>query len=96
MKVTYSPRAVADLRSIAAYLKPRSPAGAANVQAAIRRTVAPLGQFPGLGTPQNTAGVRRLVVRKYPYLVYYVIADADEVSIVTIQHSSREREFTNA
>ena len=96
MKVTYSPRAVADLRSIAAYLKPRSPQGAANVQAAIRRTVAQLEHFPGLGTPQKTQGVRKLVVRKYPYLVFYVVAHADEVSIVTIQHASRDREFTDA
>lgn len=61
------------------------------------QTIALLEHFPGLGTRQSTPGVLKLVVRNYPYLVFYVvIAHADEVSIVTIQHASREREFQDA
>jgi plasmid stabilization system protein ParE len=38
--------------------------------------------------------VRRIVVHRYPYIVYY-IADAArrEVVIVTIQHGSRRQPF---
>jgi toxin ParE1/3/4 len=39
-------------------------------------------------------GVRKLVARRYPYLIYYSVdVSADEIAIIAIQHSSREREF---
>ena len=97
MKIRYTDRAIADLEAIADYLVQRSPQGARRVKAAIERVVDQLGHFPGLGTRQTTDGVRKLVVSKYPYLVFYV-ADiaADEVRILTVQHSSRERDFKDA
>jgi plasmid stabilization system protein ParE len=42
-------------------------------------------------------GVRRLVTRRYPYLVYYEIDDGtDEVAILAIRHPARERDPENA
>jgi toxin ParE1/3/4 len=96
MRVTYSPRAAADLREIAAYLKPRSPQGAARVRAAIRRTVGLLPGTPAIGTPQNIEGVRKLAVGKYPYLIFYRIASVEEVRIITILHAARDREYSDA
>ncbi len=46
MKIVYSPRAIADLRAISAYLKPRSPQGAKRVRAAILDAIAQLALFP--------------------------------------------------
>ncbi|MEX0591246.1 MAG: hypothetical protein WD207_09170 [Xanthobacteraceae bacterium] len=41
-------------------------------------------------------GVRKLVTRKYPYLVYYTADEAAEEAVVlTIQHPAREREYTD-
>jgi toxin ParE1/3/4 len=43
------------------------------------------------------AGVRKLVVRRYPYLIYYIVDQAAvEVRILTIQHAARERDFSDA
>jgi len=53
--------------------------------------------FPHIGRPQDVEGVRKLVTRKYSYLVYYTFDEkADEIIIVTVQHSARDREFENA
>jgi toxin ParE1/3/4 len=97
MNVRYTERAIADLETIADYLVQHRPKGARNVAAAIERAVGQLKHFPDLGTRQTTQGVRKLVVSKYPYLVFdSVDGAANEVLILTIQHASRERDFNDA
>ena len=96
MRVRYTRRAVADLDQIADHLSPRSTQGARNVRAATTSSVQDLVTFPRLGRMQTTEATRKLVVRKYPYLVYYTVDDdAEEIAILAIQHSSRERELTD-
>jgi plasmid stabilization system protein ParE len=53
--------------------------------------------FPEIGRRQTVEGVRKLVTRKYPYLVYYTLdLTAEEIIILTIQHPAREREYEDA
>jgi toxin ParE1/3/4 len=41
-------------------------------------------------------GVRKLVTRRYPYLVYYTVDEAsEEIVIITIQHPARDREHSD-
>lgn len=41
--------------------------------------------------------MRKLVTRRYSYLVYYIADEvAEEIIILTIQHPSREREHSDA
>ena len=98
MKVVYSPRAVADLRSISAYLRPRSLQGAKRVRAAILATITQLVTFPRLGTPQTTPNVYKLLTRRYNYLIYYTAVPeaGDAIYIITIRHPSQQREFEDA
>jgi plasmid stabilization system protein ParE len=50
--------------------------------------------FPAIGRLQNVEGVRKLVTRKYRYVVYYMIDEgAEEIVILTIQHPARRREY---
>ena len=95
MKIAYSPRAIRDLRNISAYLKPRSLLGPNNVRVAILTSIYQLSIFPDAGAPQNTQGVRKIITRKYRYLIYYTIDHgADEILVITIQHVAQQREFT--
>ena len=97
MRITYSPRAIADLKAISAYLRPRSRQGAQSVRSAIRRTIEQLEHFPKAGTPQRAANLRKLVTRRYPYLIYYAVDElAGEVIVVTIQHAAKRREHDDA
>jgi toxin ParE1/3/4 len=97
MKVRLTPQAIADLASIADYIRERNPAAAIRVRDAIFESLERLVLFPRRGRRQDMPGVRRLVTRRYPYLVYYEIdAAADEVSILAIRRPAREREHEDA
>ena len=90
MKIRLTPRALADLDDINAYLTPRSPQGALNVKAAILSTFETLKRLPYSGKRQTTQGVRKLGVARYPYNVFYAVDEAaEEVVVFTILHMSR-------
>jgi plasmid stabilization system protein ParE len=94
MKLRFTPRATYDLAGIADYIHERNPNAALRVRAAILESLQDLILFPELGRHQTVEGVRKLITRKYSYLVYYSLdQSADEIVILTIQHPAREREF---
>ena len=66
-------------------------------RAAILESLQNLVLFPHIGRQQQVEGVRKLVTRRYPYLVYYTADDeAEEIIILAIQHPAREREHSDA
>lgn len=61
-----------------------------------RRIAPTLVVYPRIGRRQKTEGVRKLVTRRYPYLVYYTVdQESEEIVILTIQHPAREREHSD-
>jgi toxin ParE1/3/4 len=89
MKVRYSPRATDDLIAIADYLTERNPPAARAVEAALRRTVDLLGEFPGSGRAlTQRPGVRVMPLARYPYLIFYT-ASVDELCVLHIRHGAR-------
>jgi plasmid stabilization system protein ParE len=67
------------------------------VRAAILDSMQTVVLFPRSGRAQTLADVRKLVVRKYPYLIYHAFDDAaDEVVVLAIQHASRDRDYGDA
>jgi addiction module RelE/StbE family toxin len=96
MRLRFSERAVRDLSEIGNYLYVRNPAAARRVRAAILDSVKSLRVAPRSGRRQHVEGVRKLVVRRYPYLIYYALEEAeDEIVVIAIQHSARRREFAD-
>ena len=97
MKLRFTPRAVQDLADIAAYIHEQNPPAALRARSAILESLQNLVLFPHIGRQQRVESVRKLVTRRYPYLVYYTIDDvADEIVILTIQHPARDREHSDA
>lgn len=88
MKVRYTLPALADLDAILDYLAPRSPQGAARVQARIRTFVDLLPLHPFIGGRTDDPTIRRLVVPPYPYLIFYEVGD-NEIIIHNIRHTAR-------
>ena len=67
------------------------------MRAAILESLQNLALFPQVGRQQKVGGVRKLVPRRYLYLRYYTADEpAEEIIIITIQHSAREREHSDA
>jgi toxin ParE1/3/4 len=97
MKLRLTRRAAQDLADIADYIRKQNPQAALRVRAAILESLQNLVLFPQVGRQQKVEGVRKLVTRRYPYLVYYTADEsAEEIIIITIQHPAREREHSDA
>lgn len=95
MKLRFTPHAVQDLAELADYLHARNPTAARRVRAAIYETLQTLILFPRVGRRQTTEGVRKVVTRKYPYLVYYTVDVAsDELVILNVKHPARRRDYS--
>ena len=92
MKVTYSPRAIAQLNEIFAYIAKDNPMAAHAVIARIESVAAKLADFPHMGYATDNGDFRVMNVERYPYLVFYaVLPERDEVRIVRIRHAARQR-----
>ena len=64
--------------------------------AAILETLQMLVLFPHAGRAQTVEGVRKIVTRRYAYIVYYSVdTDSQEIIVNTIQHPAREREYSD-
>jgi addiction module RelE/StbE family toxin len=97
MKVAYSREALRNLRDIAAYIRSHNPTAAKTVRHAIRKSADTLGEFPALGHRQLQADIRKLVVPRFGYLIYYrVYPEQAEVRILFIRHPSRRRQHRDA
>ena len=97
MKLRFTPRATQDLSEIAAYIRERNPQAALRVRAAILASLQSLVLFPNVGRQQSIEGVRKLVTRRYPYLVYYTVDNSTgEIAVLSVQHAARERDYSDA
>jgi toxin ParE1/3/4 len=90
MKVEYSKRAIADLRSIAAhYLASDDPRVAGEIEARIRDVVARVARSPEIAPPVvQRRGMRVVLVLRYPYKIFYRVMN-DRIRIVHIRHTAR-------
>jgi toxin ParE1/3/4 len=96
MKLRFTRRATQDLAGIGDYIGAQNPAAAVRVRSAILETLQLLVQYPQIGRAQTVEGVRKIVTRRYSYIVYYSVdADAQEVVVITVQHPARAREYTD-
>jgi plasmid stabilization system protein ParE len=96
MKLRFTLRAIADLAELTDYIHAHNPAAAQRVRAAIYASLEILILFPHIGRKQKTPGVRKLVTRRYRYLVYYTVDESTEqVIILNVKHPSRRREHSD-
>ena len=97
MKLRFTPRAIDNITEAADYLRVRNPVAAERVRASIYESLQALILFPRVGRRQTVKGVRKIVTRKYSYLVYYMVDEAaDELVILSVKHPAREREHDDA
>jgi toxin ParE1/3/4 len=93
MKLRFTPRATQDLLGISDYIYQHNPNALPRVRAAIFDSLKTLVLFPEFGRRQKLPGVRKLVTRRYSYIIYYRIEQTgDELVVLTVQHHAQERE----
>ena len=92
MKLRWSDTARRELEEIFAFIRERSPASARSVAQRILHRARFLRDFPFSGKETQVAGVHRLVVVNYPYVILYEIHQSDdEVLIVSVRHTARKQ-----
>ena len=97
MKLRFTPRATRNLADIADYLGERSPETALRVRNAILESLQNLVLFPRSGRNQQAEGVRKIVTRRYSYLIYYTLDDTtDEIVILAIRHPARDPDHADS
>jgi toxin ParE1/3/4 len=97
MIVRFIPRAIQDLTDIADYIRSQNPSASQRVRTAILDGIEIISRYPNAGRRQSLENVRKLVIRRYPYLIYYMVdAEADELVVISIRHAAREREYSDA
>ncbi len=72
MKVRFTPRSLADLEAIHAFLVSKNPGAAVRVRNAIEQAVRRPGDFPHSGPPTDEEDLRLMVVQGFPYRVFTV------------------------
>jgi toxin ParE1/3/4 len=97
MKLRFTPRALENIAAIVDYIHARNPAAAQRVRAAIYADLQDIILFPHVGRLQQTERIRKFVVRRYAYLIYYTVDDAmEEIIILNVKHSAQRREYEDA
>lgn len=97
MKLRFTARAIENINDISDYLFERNPSAARRVRTDIYTGLQNLLLFPSAGRQQDIEGVRKLVTRKYAYLIYYTADHAlDELVILNVKHPAQDRDFDDA
>jgi len=91
MRVHWSARALAQLRSAHEYINRNNAPAARGFVEATAALVELLGEHPGVGIETDEPGVTMFPLVRYHYLVFYKISPEDEVWIVRLRHASRKR-----
>lgn len=89
MRLRFAPQALRNIHEIADYLHSHSPTGSRHVSEAFEDSFTIIAEFPRAGRLFKK-GLRRLVVTRYPYLIYYRVHEkADVAEIVAIRHAAQ-------
>ena len=89
MRLRYTPQALSDVVSIAAYILEHNPDAALRVRAAIQHSIDLVARYPNMGALNAyRPGTRSRAVARYPYRIHYVVA-SEIVIILHIRHTAR-------
>jgi plasmid stabilization system protein ParE len=89
VKLRYTLAALAELDEVLGNIALQSPKGAKRIQGRLHAVINLLLEHPLSGVATDERPMRRIVVRPYPYLIYYELS-ADEIVIVGIRHGARD------
>ena len=87
MKLKWTRPALQDLRHLYEYITDDNPSAVARMVTRIQEAAERLKNHPQMGRPGWVQGTRELVIAASPYVVVYILGDA-EIQIVAIIHSA--------
>jgi len=88
MKLAYTSRALRQIDKALGYVALRSPAGVAKIAARLAAILTLARVQPLIGLRTRVAGVRRVFLTPYPYLIYQI--GDDEIVVLRFRHTSQD------
>ena len=95
MQSLYRVEAEADVANARRWYENQQPGLGRSFQAALRRAEDLLKRHP-LAFPIAHVDYRRLVLRQFPYTVYYRPLGADQIEIVAVLHQRQDEDILDA
>ena len=89
MIVVWSPRAIAHLADLRAYIARDTPGAAGRIATTLLAAVERLAELPNRGRPGRVAGTRELVVPGTPYMIPYRLR-GDRLEIIAVFHGRQK------
>ncbi|MDQ7837690.1 MAG: type II toxin-antitoxin system RelE/ParE family toxin [Thermodesulfobacteriota bacterium] len=89
MRIKWLGDAVSDLVEIRKYIATDNPGAARNVAERIKKEIAHLKEYSGLGRPGRVEGTRELIISGFPYIIPYRVKN-DVVEILSVLHGARK------
>jgi toxin ParE1/3/4 len=87
--VVWSPRAIAHLGELRAYIARDNPNAATRVGRTLLAAVERLAEMPNLGRPGRIAGTREVVVPGTPYVIPYRMR-GDRLEVIAVFHGRQK------
>ena len=88
MKLRFTKRAVRQMEEIIGAIAQESPQGARRVRDRMQDITTLLLERPHIGQQTDVAGIRRMLVSPYPYLIFYRVTE-DAVIVQRVRHAAR-------
>ncbi|MEA2891125.1 MAG: toxin ParE1/3/4 [Bradyrhizobium sp.] len=89
MKLRFTKRAVRQIEDIIEGIALESPMGARRLRERMQSITTLLIEHPHIGQQTDLAGVRRMLVSPYPYLIFYRVTE-DAVIVQRVRHAARD------
>jgi toxin ParE1/3/4 len=87
--IVWSPRAIAHLADLRAYITRDNPDAANRIGSTLLAAVERLAELPNLGRPGRIAGTRELVVPGTPYVIPYRMR-GDRLEVIAVFHGRQK------
>jgi toxin ParE1/3/4 len=89
VKLRYTNTALHQIEQVLSYIGDRSPQGAVRVAKRTETVLAVLLDHPEAGQATSRQGARRVVLKPYPYVIFYRVTAA-EIVVMRFRHTSRK------
>lgn len=93
--IAFHPEAKAELNYAAIYYESRRPGLGGEFLMEVERALERILEFPDSGSEFRRTGYRRLIVRRFPYLIVYGV-QPDLIRVVAVAHGKRRPGYWRA
>lgn len=90
MRIRYTKTALGQIDRALGYVAERSPRAAVDIEARLQEIIAFILEYSEAGEATSLAGARRIVLRPYPYILFYRVV-GDQVVVSQFRHAARRR-----